>query len=79
MDARTLGNELSWDGERAVRRILIEEKLAKSEEVALMTCVQVCSKLLETYEVVSCEKEVITVVNRDDMQTYNSIVKVLGR
>ena len=80
MDARELESKMGYLGmERAARKILIDEKLAKPEEVAIMTSVDVCDKLLETYEVVSCEDEDITIVKRKDMSTYNSIVKYLSR
>ena len=80
MDARKLENKMNYLGmERDARRILIDEKLAKAEEVAVMTCVEVCGKLLETYEVVSCEDEDITIVKKDDMKTYTGIVKFLSR
>lgn len=80
MTARDLENKMNYLGmERAARRILIDEKLAKAEEVATMTCVEVCEKLLETYEVVSCESEDITIVKKEDMDTYNSITKFLSR
>lgn len=80
MDARTLVNKMNYLGmERSARRILIDEKLAKAEEVAVMTCVEVCEKLLETYEVVSCEDEDITLVKKEDMETYNDIVRFLSR
>lgn len=80
MDARELESKMGYLGmERAARKILIEEKLAKAEEVAIMTCIEVCEKILEHYEVVSCEDEDITIVKSDDMDTYNSIVRVLGR
>ncbi len=63
MDARTLESKMNFLGmERDARKILIDEKLAKAEEVAVMSCVEVCDKLLETYEVVSCENEDITIV-----------------
>ena len=80
MGARTLESKMKYLGmERDARRILIDEKLAKAEEVAVMTCVEVCGKLLETYEVVSCEDEDIVIVKREDMETYNDIVKFLSR
>ena len=80
MDARTLEGKMNYLGmEREARKILIDEKLAKAEEVAVMTCVEVCAKLLKTYEVVSCEDEDITIVKREDMDTYNNIVKFLSR
>ena len=80
MDARTLENKMNYLGmERAARKVLIDEKLAKAEEVAVMTCVEVCGKLLESYEVVSCEDEDITIVKKEDMETYNAIVRFLSR
>ena len=80
MDARELENKMGYLGmERSARRILIDEKLATAEEVAFMTCVEACEKLLEYYEVVSCEAEDITIVKREDMSTYNSIVRYLSR
>ena len=65
--------------ERSARKILMEDKLATAEEIAMMTSVEVCEKLLETYEVVSCESEDITIVKKEDMATYNSITKFLSR
>lgn len=80
MDARTLENKMNYLGmERAARKILIDEKLAKAEDVAMMTSVEVCGKLLESYEVVSCEDEDITIVKKEDMETYNAIVRFLSR
>jgi len=80
MDARTLESKMNYLGmERAARKVLIDEKLAKAEDVAVMTCVEVCEKILETYEVVSCESEDITIVKHEDMATYNSITKFLSR
>jgi enolase len=80
MDARTLENKMNYLGmERAARKVLVDEKLAKAEEVAVMTCVEVCRKLLESYEVVSCEDEKITIVKKEDMKTYNDVVRFLSR
>ena len=80
MDSRELESKMNYLGmERSARKILIDEKLAKVEEVAVMTCVEVCAKLLETYEVVSCESEDITIVKKEDMNTYNNIVRYLSR
>lgn len=80
MDARTLEDKMNYLGmERDARKILIDDKLAKPEEVAVMTCVDVCEKLLEVYEVVSCEDEDITIVKKEDMKTYNGVVRFLSR
>lgn len=80
MDARTLESKMTYLGmERNARCLLIDEKLAKAEEVAIMTCLDVCDKLLEHYEVVACEDEDITIVKKEDLKTYNNIVKFLSR
>lgn len=80
MDARTLDSNMNRLGmERAARRLLINEKLATANEVALMTCTEVCERLLHFYEVVANEDERITIVPKEDMPTYNSIVKYLLR
>lgn len=80
MDARELENKMNYLGmERSARQILIDDKLAKAEEVALMTCIEVCDKLLEFYEVVACEDEDITIVKKENMKIYNDIVRFLSR
>lgn len=82
MDARTLDQKMHYIGmEKSVRQILIKEKLATVNEIAMMTSLEVCAKLLETYEVVNCDSEggEITIVEQDDMAIYNSIVKFLSR
>ena len=80
MNARELEDKMGYIGmERSARKILVDEKLATADEVALMTCVEVCEKILEYYEVVSCEAENITIVKHEDMSIYNSIVKYLSR
>ena len=80
MDGRTLESKMRYLGmERNARSILIDEKLAKAEEVALMTCLDVCDKLLEYYEVVACEDEDITIVKKEDLKKYNEIVRFISR
>ena len=80
MDARTLESNMNYLGmERCARKVIMNDGLASPEEVAMMTCDEVCEKLLEEYEVVSCEREDITIVKKKDMDTYNSIVKYLSR
>ena len=80
MDARTLESKMNYLGmERNARKILVDEKLAKAEEVAMMTCVEVCGKLLESYAVVACEDKNITIVKKEDMKKYNDIVRFLSR
>ena len=80
MDARELKSKMRYYGmERDARRILLDENLTSAEEIALMTDLDVCEKLLVTYEVVSCEDECLTLVKKEDMETYDGIVRYLLR
>lgn len=60
-----------------VRKMLIEEKIAKPEEVAIMSRLGICDKLLEHYKVVSYDSNDIVLVKFDDMETYKSIITIL--
>ena len=80
MNARDLYGKMDYMGmERKARRILIEEKIGTPEEIALMTSIEVCDKLLKKYEVVACEHEKIIIVERENLTTYNDITKILSR
>lgn len=80
MDARDLENSFNYLGqERSARKLIIDEGLAKPEEVALMPCLEVCEKLLEFYDVVGYMGDSILVVKKSDAEVYKSIVKCLSR
>ena len=81
MTGRELDEKLEYVGmEKCARVLVIEEKLAKPEEVALMTTVEVCDLITQHYEVVYTESEEIGLVKSgEDMKTYDSIVKRLSR
>ena len=80
MNARELQNKINYLGqERSARKIVIEDKLATPEEVALMTDVEVYEKLLEEYEVVAVGNERITLVKHEDKEMYYKITKDLSR
>lgn len=65
--------------EREARQLLLDEKLATSEEAALMTAGEVADTLLTKYEVVSRSDETIVLVKSDDIETYKKITKTLYR
>lgn len=80
MDARELNNTMNYYGmEKCARKILFEDKLVTINEIAFMTSLEVCSMLLDYYEVVSCEGDDIAIVKHENMPTYDSIVKHLSR
>ena len=80
MTARELENKVLYLGqERAMRQLLMDDGLATVEEVAVMTAVEVYDKVLQAYEYVGSEEEELLFVKKEDMDTYNSLVKRMGR
>lgn len=77
MDVRDLYDCMGTKRETYVRKMLIEKKMAKAEELATMTCLDVCKRLLKYYAVISYDSDEVILVKLDDMDTYKSIVTVL--
>lgn len=80
MDARELANHINYVGmERDARRIILKDNLAKAEEVALMADIEVYETLLQKYEVVMCESENILLIDKENMEEFNSMAVYLSR
>ena len=80
MDGRTLYNKLNCTGmERAVRRLAIEEKLADVEKIAVMSELDVCDLIAQSYELVYAESEELGLVRKKDMPEYSGLVKIISR
>ena len=80
MDARELYNHINYTGmERDARKIVLKDNLAKAEEVAVMTDLEVYDKLLEKYEVIMCAKEDILLVDKEKMEEFNNMAVYLSR
>ena len=81
MDARELyHHHINYAGmERDARRIILKDNLAKAEEVALMTDIEVYEILLQKYEVVMCESENILLIDNENMEEFNSMAVYLSR
>lgn len=65
--------------ERNARKLLIDEKIASIEEVAIMSSDEVEEKIRERYEVVAKADEEIILVKKEDMEQFEKLVKVLAR
>ena len=65
--------------ERDARRIILKDNLAKEEEVALMTDIEVYETLLQKYEVVMCASENILLIDKENMEEFNSMAVYLSR
>ena len=81
MDARELyRNQINYVGmERDARRIILKDNLAKAEEVALMADIEVYETLLQKYEVVMCASENILLIDKENMEEFNSMAVYLSR
>ena len=80
VDSRGLSLRINYLGqERAARKLLLKDKIATAEEIAVMTDVEVYDKLLERYEVVMAENEKILIVAKENVQTFNELAVYLSR
>lgn len=80
MDGRELQNKLYYLGmERGIRRLALDDNLATAEEIAVMSELEVCNLIVEKYEVVYAENEEIGLVQKDKMQEYNKLLKIISR
>ena len=80
MNARELNNHVMYAGmERDARAILLKDSLATAEDVALMTSIDVFERLLEKYEVITCEQENIMLIDKKKMKEFNSMAIYLTR
>jgi len=61
------------------RRLLLTEKLVKPEEIAVMSGGEVSDMIQRYYTVISTHGEEILLVRKEDLDTFNSITKVLHR
>ena len=80
MDARELNSHVRYTGmERDARAILLNDNLATTEDVAMMTSLDVFDRLLEKYEVIMCEEQDILLIDKKKMQEFNKMAVSLRR
>ena len=80
MTARELSDKLIYTGMvKELRRLAMDEKMAKPEELAVMTTYEVCELIVEQYAVVYAETEEIRLVRKDRLVEYNAMVKCITR
>lgn len=80
MTGRELFDKLNYLGmERGVRELALEEKLESAEKIAVMSTLEVCELILDTYELVYSEDEELGLVRNDKMKEYTALVKIISR
>lgn len=80
MTGRELLDKLNYLGmERGVRELALEEKLESAEKIAVMSTLDVCELISNTYELVYSESEELGLVRNDKMKEYTALVKIISR
>lgn len=80
MTGRELYDKLTYLGmERDLRKLVIDDKLASPDKLALMSELEVCNLVANKYEMVYAESEDIGLVSKDKLEEYNKMVKLLSR
>lgn len=79
-DARDLVDKMNYSGqEKAARRLLIKMNTVPLEQVATMTTLEVCTAILEKYEIIISTNENIILVEKDKLKDFNKIAVWLNR
>ena len=80
MTGRELTDKLFYIGmEKDARRLVLRDKMAHAEEIAVMSEIEVCDMIVEKYEVVMCESEDILLIHKDKMKEFNKMSVYLSR
>lgn len=80
MTGRELLDKLNYLGmERGIRELALEEKLESAEKIAVMSTLDVCELISNTYELVYSESEELGLVRVDRMKEYTALVKIISR
>lgn len=80
MTGRELLDKLNYLGmERGIRELALEEKLESAEKIAVMSTLDVCELISNTYELVYSEYEELGLVRSDRMDEYTALVKIISR
>ena len=80
MTGRELTDKLIYIGmEKDARKLVLRDKMAPAEEIAVMSEIEVCDLIVEKYEVVMCESEDILLIPKDKMKEFNQMAVYLSR
>lgn len=80
MDGRELQSKLNYLGmSRGIRKIALDDKLATTEELAIMSEVEVCDLVAQNYQLVYAEDEEIGLVHNDKAKELFEMIKFVSR
>lgn len=80
MVARDLQDKLNYLGmERGIRKLALKDKLAKVEEIATMSELDVCNLICQNYQLVYTETEKIGLVKNENVEKLSNLIEVISR
>ena len=81
MTNRELNDKLNYNGmERAIRKLAIKNHPDISEDIAVMSCLDVCDLICkDRYEILYAESEEIGLAKREDSPAIKKMLEVIGR
>ena len=80
MDGRELASNLNYVGmEKAARKLVLRDRMASAEDVAIMTELEVCDLIIKKYKVIMCESEDILLIPKDKLKEFNDMAVYLSR
>ena len=80
MDGRELSEKLCYLGmQKDARKLALKDKMAPTEDIAVMTELEICDLIVEKYEVVMCESEDILLIPKDKIEEFNKMAVYLSR
>lgn len=80
MTREKLYNAINYIGqEKSLRKLLISDKKATAEEIAIMTQEEVCELIAEDYEIIYANGENIGLVRKEDWEKVNSMIVNISR
>lgn len=80
MDGREILDGLNYFGmERGIRKLAIRDKLAKPEEIAVMSTKEVCDLIAKEYVIFSSESEELTLVKKENVEKVEKLIERIYR
>lgn len=80
MDGKELSEKLCYLGmQKDARKLALKDKMAPTEDIAVMTELEICDLIVERYIVVMCESEDILLIPKDKIEEFNKMAVYLSR
>lgn len=78
--AMELLEKLNYTGmERAVRELVLKNRMASTEAIAVMSKIEVCELVMEKYEIVMSQSECVLLIPKDRMDEFIKMAVYIKR